>query len=99
MLFWLIVSQILTLSSLLPWFAVVGLSFGAFDAGVSFASLLLVALIWSYPVFILVCIATAWWCYYQSYQNASLISTPVPLLIAVPLLGFLMYAEIWRWLH
>ncbi|MFN8497696.1 MAG: hypothetical protein U0641_07550 [Anaerolineae bacterium] len=99
MLFWLIVSQILTLGSLLPWFAVAGLSFTAFNAGFSWGALLLVALVWSYPVFILVCIALAWWCYYQSYPNASLISTSVPLLIAVPLLGFLMYAEIWSVLH
>ncbi|MFN8474542.1 MAG: hypothetical protein U0822_20285 [Anaerolineae bacterium] len=99
MLFWLIVSQALILGSLLPWFAVAGLSLTAFNAGFSLSALLLVALIWSYPVFILVCIAIAWWCYYRSYASVSLVSTSVPLLIAVPLLGFLMYAEVWSWLR
>lgn len=91
MLFWLIVSQFLTLGSLLPWFVVAGLSFMAFDSGFSWAGLLFIAAVWSYPAFILICIGLAWLLYRQSYHTASLISTSIPLLVAVPLLGFLLY--------
>ncbi len=91
MLFWLIVSQVLALGSLLPWFVVAGLSFMAFDSGFSWTALLFVALVWSYPVFILICILVAWLLYRRSYHTGSLISTSIPLLIAVPLLGFLLY--------
>ena len=91
MLFWLIVSQFLALGSLLPWFVVAGLSFMAFDSGFSWAAMLLVAAVWFYPAFVLICIALAWLLYRQSYHTSSLISTSLPLLIAVPLLGFLLY--------
>ena len=60
LLIWLIVSQLLTLGSLLIWLVMAGVSFMAFDSGQSPQAWTFVIAVWSYPIFPLVMVIGAW---------------------------------------
>jgi len=57
---WMIVSQLLTVGSLLIWLLVAGLSVMAFDSGESREAWTLVIAVWSYPIIPLILAVTAW---------------------------------------
>jgi hypothetical protein len=63
LLIWMIVSQILTLLSLLIWLLVAGLSVMAFDSGVSTEAWTVVIAVWSYPIFPILMVIVAWIAY------------------------------------
>lgn len=91
---WLIISQLLELASLVPWLIIAGLSVMAFDSGYSKAAVLIVAAVWGYPVLLLICAVAAWVAYRRGSTTVALVSTSVPLLLAAPLVGYLMYASL-----
>ena len=60
LLTWMIVSQLLTLATLVFWLAAAGLSFMAFDSGESRAARMFVIAVWAYPVFPVAMVIAAW---------------------------------------
>ena len=60
LLIWMIVSQILTLLSLVIWLVIAGLSVMAFDSGVSAEAWAFVIAVWSYPIIPILLIIGAW---------------------------------------
>ena len=59
-LIWMIVSQVLTVGTLVAWLGMAGLSFMAFDAGVTPQATTFVTVILAYPVFPLALVIAAW---------------------------------------
>ncbi len=59
-LIWLIVSQVLTVATLVVWLGMAGLSFMAFDAGVTPQATTFVSVVLAYPVFPLALVIAAW---------------------------------------
>jgi hypothetical protein len=78
-LLWLILSQLLYLLLLLPWFIISGMSLLAFDAGVNAYNLTFVIVIWSYPLWPLLFSIRAWVAYARKNYKMSLVWTTVPL--------------------
>ena len=60
LLVWMILSQLLTLGSLLIWLLAAGLSVMAFDSGESAAAWSLVIVVWAYPIIPLALVIGAW---------------------------------------
>jgi len=63
LLIWLIVSQLLAVTSLFFWLLMAGLSVMAFDSGVTQEAWNVVIAVWLYPIFPLVMIIGAWIAY------------------------------------
>jgi len=59
-LIWMIVSQVLTVGTLVAWLGMAGLSFMAFDAGVTPQATTFVTVILVYPLFPLALVVAAW---------------------------------------
>jgi hypothetical protein len=59
-LIWMIVSKVLTVGTLVAWLGMAGLSFMAFDAGVTPQATTFVTVILAYPVFPLALVIAAW---------------------------------------
>ena len=59
-LIWMIVSQALTAGTLVAWLGMAGLSFMAFDAGVTPQATTFVTVILAYPLFPLALVVAAW---------------------------------------
>ena len=57
---WMIISQALTLLSLVLWLLVAGLSVMAFDSGVSTEAWTIVIAVWSYPIIPIMLVIAAW---------------------------------------
>jgi hypothetical protein len=60
LLIWMIVSQFLTVLSLVIWLLVAGLSVMAFDSGVSAEAWTFVIAVWAYPVIPIVLVIASW---------------------------------------
>ena len=84
-LIWLIVSQILALLSLSPWFLLAQMSTMLFDLGSSTAAVLIAGAIWGYPLLPLGCAVLAWVLYARQKRLPALIVTSLPLLVACPM--------------
>jgi hypothetical protein len=85
---WLVVSQGMTLLSFLPWLVLAGLAVMAFDSGVSTEAVLFVGAIWSYPLLALGAAVAAWILFALKKGKAALVVTSLPLVVAVPLVGY-----------
>lgn len=57
---YLIISQLIYLISLIPWFVILGLSFMSFDSGINLYNVSFVSLICVYPAAVIICSITAW---------------------------------------
>jgi hypothetical protein len=57
---WMIVSQILTVLSLVIWLFLAGISVMAFDSGVSAEAWTIVIAVWSYPIIPILLVIGAW---------------------------------------
>ena len=60
LLIWMIVSQVLTVGTLVVWLGMAGLSFMAFDAGVTPQATTFVNVVLAYPIFPLALVIAAW---------------------------------------
>jgi hypothetical protein len=60
LLIWMIISQVLTVGTLVVWLVMAGLSFMAFDAGVTPQATTFVTVILAYPLFPLALVIAAW---------------------------------------
>jgi hypothetical protein len=63
LLAWMIVSQILTVLSLVIWLFLAGISVMAFDSGVSAEAWTIVIAVWSYPIIPILLVIGAWVAY------------------------------------
>ncbi len=59
-LIWMVVSQVLTIGTLAVWLVMAGLSFMAFDAGVTPQATTFVTVVLVYPIFPLALVIAAW---------------------------------------
>ncbi|TLS36005.1 hypothetical protein [Pseudalkalibacillus caeni] len=57
---YLIVTQLIYLISLVPWFVILGLSFMSFDNGVNAYNIAFVSSISAYPLAVIVCSIISW---------------------------------------
>ena len=73
LLVWMIVSQVLTLASLLIWLLVAGLSVMAFDSGVTKEAWTIVIAVWSYPIIPIVLVIAAWIAYARRRNKSAAI--------------------------
>jgi len=60
LLVWMIVSQVLTLLSLVIWLFMAGISVMAFDSGESAAAWTIVLAVWAYPIIPILLVIGAW---------------------------------------
>jgi hypothetical protein len=60
LIIWMIVSQLLTVLSLVIWLVIAGLSVMAFDSGVTAEAWTIVIAVWSYPIIPIVLVIAAW---------------------------------------
>jgi|GEM_PF-2054255 len=88
---WLLLSQVIGLLPLLLWLVAAPFSLMAFDSGVSTDATLFVAAIWCYPVLPIGAVLGAWTLFAFKKDKAALFVTSLPLLVAVPLFGFIAY--------
>ncbi len=88
---WLLISQVIGLLSLVPWLVLAGLSLMAFDSGVSTEAELFVGAVWCYPVLPIGAAIVAWILFALKKGRAALVITSLPLLLAVPLVGYIVY--------
>jgi len=63
LLIWMILSQVLTVGSLLIWLLIAGLSVMAFDSGESTQAWTIVIAVWSYPIIPIALVIAAWIAY------------------------------------
>lgn len=73
LLVWMIVSQLLTVASLLIWLLVAGLSVMAFDSGVTAEAWTIVIAVWSYPIIPIVLVIAAWIAYARRKNKSAAI--------------------------
>jgi hypothetical protein len=82
---WLIITQGLAALSLFPWLIMAGLSMLAFDSGYGLSAVLFIVLMWLYPLLPLGCAIWAWRLYRHGKVRGALITTSIPLVVALPL--------------
>lgn len=88
LLIWLIVSEVLAVTSLLLWLVMAGLSFMAFDSGESPQAWAFIITVLSYPLFPLVMAIGAWIAYACRKNTLSAILSG--LTFALPLIFFIL---------
>ncbi|MBI4788099.1 MAG: hypothetical protein HY782_13780 [Chloroflexi bacterium] len=94
---WLLLTQALALLSLFPWLLIAALSVMAFDAPGSVNQpepWIFVGIVWSYPVFPILCALIAWLLFVLRKPRASLIVTSLPLLPPLALIGLLIVGQL-----
>lgn len=79
LLVWLIVSTLLYILSLIPWFYIVMFSPMAFDAGYTTSAIVFIYVLLAYPLFLIVCVVLAWIFYKFSKDMAAWVMTILPL--------------------
>jgi hypothetical protein len=90
---WLVISQALSLLSLVPWCTIAALSVMVFDAPGSDQMIepwLFVGTVWLYPLFPILCAIVAWVLYRKRRWRAATIVTSLPpafVLLALVLFG------------
>lgn len=87
---YLIISQILFLVSLLPWYVIWMMSFMSFDSGVGVGNSAFVMAITLYPVAIILCSLIAWKIR-GSKRRAAVLINLIPLLWVVVFIGFMVF--------
>ncbi len=88
---WLIISQVIMLFSSIPWLAIAGLSFMAFDSGVTPQATLFVSMVWSYPVVCILCAMLGWMLFRRGKYASAAAVTSVPLLPTLFALGVMIF--------
>ena len=86
LLIWMIVSQALTLVSLLIWLLVAGLSVMAFDSGVTQDAWNFVIAVWLYPIWPIVFAVAAWLAYARKKDKLAGVLTTLtflPILVLI----------------
>ena len=84
-LIWMIVSQVISLLTLIPWLMIAGLSFMAFDSGETAQAWAFVFIVLSYPLLPIGFSIAAWALWGFKKRRAALVLTTLPL--AFVLLG------------
>lgn len=90
MTLFLIITQILFLVSLLPWYVIWMMSFMSFDSGIGLGNSAFVIAISLYPVAVIICSLLAWKLRGTSRRRAVVINL-VPLIWVLSFLGFMAF--------
>lgn len=94
-LIWLIISQLLTLASLVFWLLMAGLSVMAFDSGVSAQAWAFVITVWSYPIWPIVFTIASWIAYARKKDRLAGILTTLTFLPVLLLIIVMFVGNIW----
>ncbi|HSL28603.1 MAG TPA: hypothetical protein VK900_05335 [Anaerolineales bacterium] len=94
-LIWLIVSQLLALTSLVFWLLVAGLSVMAFDSGVTADAWTFVIAVWSYPVWPVGFAIAAWIAYARNRDKLAGVLTTLTFLPVLALIVLLVVSSFW----
>ncbi|MEY2194281.1 hypothetical protein AB7942_16295 [Neobacillus sp. BF23-41] len=86
---YLIISQILFLLSLIPWFVIWGLSFMSFDSGVNLSNGSFVLAISLYPVAVIISSILAWVFRVRRKRLACILNL-IPMIWIMAFLGFML---------
>jgi hypothetical protein len=86
----LVITQILYVLSLLPWFVIWGLSFMSFDAGIGFYNTLFVLIITIYPVVVVVSSIFAW-VFRLKRKRLSIILSLLPMIWVISFTLFMIW--------
>jgi hypothetical protein len=86
---YLIISQVLYALSLVPWFAIWGLSFMSFDSGVNVYNISFVLAITLYPVAVIIGSILAW-VFRKKKKRFALIINLIPLLWIFTFFAFML---------
>ncbi|MGI8387427.1 hypothetical protein [Robertmurraya sp. P23] len=86
----LIITQILYVLSLLPWFVIWGMSFMSFDAGIGFYNSLFVIIITLYPVAVIVSSILSW-VFHRKRKKLSVILNLVPMVWVIAFAVFMLW--------
>lgn len=86
----LIITQILYVLSLLPWFVIWGMSFMSFDAGIGLYNSLFVITITLYPVAVIVGSILSW-VFHRKRKNLAVIFNLVPLVWVIAFAVFMLW--------
>ena len=92
-LIWLILSQILALASLVFWLLMAGLSFMAFDSGVTPQAWTFVIVVWSYPIWPIIFTIAAWIAYARRKDRLAGILTTLTFLPVLVLLLIIVFSS------
>lgn len=90
LLIWMIVSQLLTVLSLVIWLVIAGLSVMAFDSGVSAEAWAIVITVWSYPIIPIVLVIASWIAYARRKNKLAAVLSGLS--FAPPILFYLCLA-------
>jgi len=102
LIIWMIISQILMVLSLGIWLLVAGLSFMAFDSGVSTEAWTIVIVVWSYPIIPIVLVIAAWIAFARRRNWAAAIlsglsfAPPILLYLCLAISSFGWYFTNWN---
>lgn len=88
----LVITQILYVLSLLPWFVIWGLSFMSFDAGIGFYNTLFVLVITIYPIVVVVSSIFAW-VFHLKKRRLSICLSLLPMIWVISFILFMF----WSW--
>lgn len=95
---WLIVSQLLSLGSLLFWMIAAGFAVMAFDAGVTTEAWTFVLAVWAYPIFPLAMVIAAWIAFAKRKNVLSAVLSGLSFApVAVLVLAMWVQNWIWNW--
>ncbi len=86
----LIITQVLYVLSLLPWFVIWGMSFMSFDAGIGLYNSLFVITITLYPVAVIVGSILSW-VFHRKRKNLAVIFNLVPLVWVIAFAVFMLW--------
>lgn len=86
----LIITQILYVLSLLPWFVIWGMSFMSFDAGIGLYNSLFVITITLYPVAVIVGSILSW-VFHRKRKKLSVIFNLVPMVWVIAFAVFMLW--------
>ncbi|AYA78303.1 hypothetical protein DOE78_24465 [Bacillus sp. Y1] len=86
----LMITQILYVLSLLPWFVIWGMSFMSFDAGIGFYNSLFVLIITLYPVAVIVSSILSW-VFHRKRKKLSVILNLIPMVWVIAFAVFMLW--------
>lgn len=95
---YLILTQLLTLASLILWALIWGLSSMAYDQGPSPEADRIFYGVMAYPLFPILCIALTWILYALKQRKAAAVVTTLPLIPPLLLIGMLIVSNLWWFL-
>jgi len=87
---WLVLSQLVLLFSLLPWFFLAASAAGELEAGRDVEAWAVAGPVFAYPLLLLLSLVIAWRAWSRRRSVAAVVWSLLPLLVAVPLITYIL---------